>query len=147
MLLKERFQITRPLEEMELRLVRASLANAALVDPREEAILRTALSLARLYKVRHGERDVGVGALLTPFREEVERRLGPVLKAPFPPTRDRLMPHVKDLRQHAAKARDMVAQRLRGRVPPRHWTGKSGTRNWCWSPVAAAERPTSTWER
>ncbi|WP_174256981.1 patatin-like phospholipase family protein [Myxococcus xanthus] len=118
MLLKERFQITRPLEEMELRLVRASLANAALVDPREEAILRTALSLARLYKVRHGDRDVGVGALLTPFREEVERRLGPVLQAPFPPTRDRLMPHVKDLRQHAAKARDMVAQRLRGRVPP-----------------------------
>ncbi|MFP2910537.1 patatin-like phospholipase family protein, partial [Pyxidicoccus sp. 3LFB2] len=79
MLLKERFQINRPLEELELNLVRAVLARPALLDAREEAVLRTALSLARLYKVQHGGLDVGVGALLTPFREEVERRLSPIL--------------------------------------------------------------------
>ncbi|WP_256568695.1 patatin-like phospholipase family protein [Myxococcus qinghaiensis] len=117
-LLKERFQITRPLEELELSLVRASLASPGLLDAREEAILRTALSLARLYKVQDGGLDVGVGALLTPFREEVERRLTPVLGGPRPPTRDRLVPHVRDLREHAAKARDGVVARLRGRVPP-----------------------------
>nr|WP_211194137.1 patatin-like phospholipase family protein [Pyxidicoccus fallax] len=117
-MLKERFQITRPLEELELSLVRAAMASPGLLDAREEAILRTALSLARLYKVQHGEMDVGVGALLTPFREEVERRLGPVLRGPRPPTRDRLIPHVKDLREHAAHARDTVLKRLRGRVPP-----------------------------
>ncbi|MCP3101303.1 patatin-like phospholipase family protein [Myxococcus sp. K15C18031901] len=118
MLLKERFQITRPLEEMELALVRAVLAEPGLLDAREEATLRTALSLARLYKVPHGERDVGVGALLTPFREEVERRLSPVLRGPRVPTRDRLVPHVRDLREHAARARDGVLARLRGRIPP-----------------------------
>jgi predicted acylesterase/phospholipase RssA len=116
-LLKERFQITRPLEELELSLVRAALASPSLLDAREEAILRTALSLARLYKVQHGGLDVGVGALLTPFREEVERRLAPVLRGPRPPTRDQLVPHVRDLREHAARARDAVAKRLRERVP------------------------------
>ncbi|QSQ27374.1 patatin-like phospholipase family protein [Pyxidicoccus parkwayensis] len=117
MLLKERFQINRPLEELELNLVRAAMASPHLLDAREEAILRTALSLARLYKVQHGELDVGVGALLTPFREEVERRLTPVLGGSRPPTRDRLVPHVRDLREHAARARDAVAKRLRERVP------------------------------
>ena len=116
-LLKERFQITRPLEELDLALVRAVLANPGLLDAREEAVLRTALSLARLYKVQHGGLDVGVGALLTPFREEVERRLGPVLRGPRTPTRDRLVPHVRDLHEHAARARDGVAKRLRDRVP------------------------------
>jgi len=117
-LLKERFQITRPLEEMELALVRAVLAEPGMLDAREEATLRTALSLARLYKVPHGGRDVGVGAHLTPFREEVERRLSPILRGPLRPTRDRLVPHVRDLREHAARARDGVLARLRGRVPP-----------------------------
>ena len=78
MLLKERFEITRPLEEMEISLVRAALANPALIDAHEEAIIRTALSLARMYKVRHQGHDIGVGAWLEPFRLELERRLGPV---------------------------------------------------------------------
>ena len=58
MLLRERFQITRPLEELELALLRAALANPALVNAHEEAVLRTALSLAKLYKVHHDGRDV-----------------------------------------------------------------------------------------
>lgn len=79
MRLRERFEITRPLEEMELALVRAAIADPKLVDAHEEATLRTALSLARLYKVNHEGRDVGVGAYLQPFREDLTRRLGPLL--------------------------------------------------------------------
>jgi hypothetical protein len=74
-LLKERFQITRPLEEMEIALVRAAGANPGLISPVDESLLRTAISIARLYKVRHQGKDVGMGAFLTPFREEVTRKL------------------------------------------------------------------------
>ncbi|MBU8900460.1 patatin-like phospholipase family protein [Corallococcus sp. M34] len=101
---------------MELALVRASLASPGLLDAREEAILRTALSLARLYKVRSEGCDVGVGAQLTPFREDVERRLGPILKGSRPITRDRLVPHVRDLREQSLQARDALVRRMRARV-------------------------------
>ena len=70
MLLRERFEITRPPEQMEIALVRAALDHPALLDAHEEAVLRTALSLARMYKVRHDGHDVGVGAWLDPFRLE-----------------------------------------------------------------------------
>lgn len=117
MLLKERFHITRPLEEMELALVRAAMARPGLVDAREEAILRTALSLARLYKVHHGTHDVDVGPLLTYFREDVTRRLMPALLGKRPPTRDQLIPHVRDLRPRLLQARNELVNRLKDRVP------------------------------
>lgn len=117
MLLKERFEITRPLEEMEISLVRASLANPALVDAHEEAILRTALSLARMYKVRHQGRDVGVGAWLEPFRLELERKLGPVL-GKGAPTRAALLPQLKDLKDRTIEVRDGLAKRFENRLSP-----------------------------
>jgi hypothetical protein len=64
MRVRERFEIIRPLEELESALVRAALVDPGLVTAHEEAIVRTALSLARLYKVREGTRDVGVGVAL-----------------------------------------------------------------------------------
>ncbi|MGA9523284.1 MAG: patatin-like phospholipase family protein [Myxococcaceae bacterium] len=118
MLLRERFQITRPLEEMEIALVRAAQRTPQLLNPMEEAVLRTALSLARLYKVRHQGRDVGMGAFLAPFREDVHRRLAPVLLGSRPPARELLLPHVRDLREETLRTRDELLRRFRNRLPP-----------------------------
>ncbi|MCU0701585.1 MAG: patatin-like phospholipase family protein, partial [Myxococcaceae bacterium] len=117
MRLRERFEITRPLEELESALVRASLADPSLVTAHEEAVLRNALSLARLYKVREGTRDVGVGAYLEPFRHEISRRLGPVLI----PKRGRverslLMPHLKELKERTVNTRDSLLVHFRDRL-------------------------------
>ena len=118
MRLRERFEITRPLEEMELALVRAAIADPRLVDAHEEATLRTALSLARLYKVNHEGRDVGVGAFLAPFREDLSRRLGPVLlPAKGKLTRAQLLPHLRDLKERTTNTRDQLVRRFADRLP------------------------------
>lgn len=117
MLLKQRFEILRPLEQMELALVRASMDSPSLLNPREETVLRTALALARFYKLRHEGHDHSVETWIAPFREEVSRRLGPVLLGGGRITRDQLVPHVQDLRTHALKLRDDLVHRLHGRVP------------------------------
>ena len=117
MLLRERFQQNRPLEEMEVALVRAATLDARLLTPNEEAILRTALSLARLYRVRHEGRDVGVGSYVAPFREQVTRILTPVLLGSKPPTRERLVPLVTHLKPETLKARDALLDRFRARLP------------------------------
>jgi len=115
--LKERFEITRPLEEMEIALVRGALENPKLVDAHEEAVLRTALSLARMYKVREGTHDVGVGAFLEPFRQEIERRLKPVLTAEKI-ERALLMPHLKELKERTLHTRSQLEKRFEGRLSP-----------------------------
>ena len=80
-------------------------------------MLRTALSLARLYRVRNAERDVGVGAYVRPFREMVARLLTPVLLGPRPPSRDRLVPLAGHLRDETIKARDQIIHRFRHKLP------------------------------
>lgn len=117
LLLRERFQITRPLEEMELQLVRSSHRDPELVNPIEEAVLRTALSLARLYKIRHEGRDVGVGAFLAPFREDVHRRLEPLLLRKKPPAREELVPVIRDLRESTLQTREALLHRVKDRLP------------------------------
>lgn len=103
---------------MELALVRAAIADPKLVDAHEEATLRTALSLARLYKVNHEGRDVGVGAYLQPFREDLTRRLGPLLlpvKGKL--TRAQLLPHLRDLKERTINTRDQLVRRFAERLP------------------------------
>ncbi len=117
MRLAERFKVNRPLEEMEIALVRAAQAQPELITPPEEAALRTALSLARVYKLRHEDRDVMVGGALSAFREDVARRLSPVLLAKAPPRRDQLVPLARDLRENALRMREALVKRLEGRVP------------------------------
>lgn len=114
----ERFALIRPLEQMEIALVRGAIADPALVDAHEEAVLRTALSLARLYKVRGtAGRDIGVGAWLAPFREEMERRLKPVLlPARGRIARTELLPHLKELKDRTLRTRDDLLGRLKDRV-------------------------------
>ncbi len=119
MRLTERFEITRPLEQLELELVRASIAQPGLVDPHEEAVLRTALSLARLYKVREGRADVGVGAWLEPFRVEIERRLtSALLPDKGPIRREALLPHLRELKERTVNTRDQLIKRFENRISP-----------------------------
>ena len=116
MRLTQRFESIRPLEEMELALVRAALDRPALVDAHEEATLRTALSLARMYRVRHEARDVGVGAFLEPFRDEIVRRLGPALLASRI-ERTALLPHLRDLKERTLATREALVRRFENRLP------------------------------
>src|SRR5690242_3365118 len=104
---------------MELALVRAAIADPKLIDAHEEATVRTALSLARLYKVNHEGRDVGLGAYLDPFREDLARRLGPLLLPPGNAklTRAQLLPHLRDLKERTVNTRDQLVQRMAHRVP------------------------------
>lgn len=117
MLLKQRFQINRPFEEMELSLVRALVSKPELVNPTEEAVIRTALSLARIYRVKHGEKDVRVGAFLDPFRETVSRRLSPLLLRDRAPSREELLPLVRDLKDRSLRTRDELFKRCENRLP------------------------------
>lgn len=102
---------------MEVRLVRAASKDPDLVTPNEEAVLRTALSLSRLYRVRHGTRDVGVGMFLRPFREDVQRRAGAVLLGRGPLRREGLVPLVRELREPTLRTRDALLQRFKERLP------------------------------
>ncbi|MFT3707740.1 MAG: patatin-like phospholipase family protein [Archangium sp.] len=118
MRLKERFGITRPLEELELALVRGAIANPKLVDAHEEAVIRTALSLARMYRVHHDGHDVGVQTAVDAFREDLHRRLTPVLlPAKGPITREALLPHLRELKERTLNTRDQLVRRFADRLP------------------------------
>ncbi|HVE85832.1 MAG TPA: patatin-like phospholipase family protein [Myxococcales bacterium] len=118
MRLQQRFEVIRPLEEMEVALVRASARDPALVTPPEETVVRTALSLARLYRVPHQGREVGVGAFLEPFRNEVRRRLEPLLLDGRPVRRDALAPLLPWLKEETLRRRDALVKRTVDRLPP-----------------------------
>ena len=117
MIFQERFETIRPLEEMEVALVRASARDPALVTPPEEAAVRTALSLARLYKVSHRGREVGVGAFLEPFRREVRRRLEPVLLDGQPIRREALAPQLPWLKEETLLRREALVKRTADLLP------------------------------
>jgi predicted acylesterase/phospholipase RssA len=117
MRLSARFQIMRPLDEMEMALVRAAQEKPTLVTAQEEGTLRAALSLARIYKLGPKGREIRVGAFLTPFREEISQRLSPMLLGKKPPTRDQLAPLAIQIRPLLVKTRDALAHRLKDRMP------------------------------
>lgn len=118
MRLAERFDSVRPLEQMEIALVRAAIDQPRLLDAHQEAVFRHALSLARLYKVRVHDKDLGVSGFLTPFREEIERRLKPVLLPKRGAVeRSMLLPHLADLKDRTRHTRDALIKRFDGRLP------------------------------
>lgn len=102
---------------MEVALVRAAELNPNLIAPVDESVIRTALSLARLYKVRHDGKDVGMGAFLAPFREDVQKRLQPVLLGTRPPTSEQLVPLASELRDRTLTTRDLLFDRFKDRIP------------------------------
>lgn len=97
--------------------MRATHSNPNLLDRQECAVLRTALSLARIEKIRTGGVDVRVRGFLHAFREEVVRKLKPILTRKSPPSREDLAPLVKVLRDPTLNTRDALASRLASRVP------------------------------
>jgi predicted acylesterase/phospholipase RssA len=117
MRLSKRFHITRPFEEMEMALVREVLARPALIPAQDETVLRTALSLARMYKVSHEGREIRVGAFLAPFRDEVGQRLRPVLARKAPASREELGAAARELGPKVVAAREALFQRMRDRLP------------------------------
>lgn len=118
MRLTERFKQNQPLEQMELALVRAAQHNPLLLTPGDEAVLRTSLALARMHKVRQDGRDVRVGAFLDPFREHVQRRLGPVLLGRRKAAREDLVPLARDLKERTIRTRDELVRRFSNRLSP-----------------------------
>ena len=103
---------------MEIALVRAAIADPTLVDAHQEAVLRSALSLARMYKVRVGEKEITVGGFLAPFRDEIDRRLKTVLlPANGKIQKSLLLPHLKELRERTLHTRDELVKRFDGRLP------------------------------
>jgi len=115
--LQERFEALRPLEQMEVSLVRASAEDPALVTAHEEAVARTALSVARLDALSHQGRQVEVGSLLAPFREELKKRLEPVLLNGKPVRRESLAPHLPWLKAEGLARREAVVAWARDVVP------------------------------
>ncbi|RMG18523.1 MAG: patatin-like phospholipase family protein [Deltaproteobacteria bacterium] len=78
--LSKRHAALRPLEDMEVALVRASLDAPSWLSAEEEAKLRYALSLARVCEVRTSDgRDVDLTDLTQPLRERLTDTLGPLL--------------------------------------------------------------------
>ncbi len=79
-LLQRRFELLHPFEEMERRLVRASVSGRHRIHARDENALRYALSLARLWCIPGDDgRDVAVAGLLGEFRAQLSTALSPVL--------------------------------------------------------------------
>ncbi|HEY8206511.1 MAG TPA: patatin-like phospholipase family protein [Myxococcaceae bacterium] len=117
MTFQERFEAIRPLEEMEVTLVRAAAQDPALVTAHEEAVVRTALSVARLDQVSHQGREVDLGEPLRPFREEVRRRLEPVLLNGKPVRREALAPLLPWLKEESLGRRDEVVRHAQDLVP------------------------------
>lgn len=75
----ERHRCQQPIDALEVALVRASLDRPGHLPARDEAALRWALSLARLWTIRSGGREVPVEDDVLALREEVTRILAPVL--------------------------------------------------------------------
>jgi len=102
---------------MEVALVRACVESPALLTLEEEAVLRYVLSLAKLYKIRHEGQDIGVGEVVSMFRESVHKRLSPLLLGSRPLSREELAPCVAPLRDQALFTRGVLFERMKSRVP------------------------------
>lgn len=88
---------------MEVALVRACAQAPHRFMPHEENVLRTALSLARMYAIQHQGQTFDVGTFLNPFREEVERLLNPVLGTSVSPPREALQRQIGPLREKTVR--------------------------------------------
>jgi predicted acylesterase/phospholipase RssA len=116
MKLKERFDLMRPLEQLEINLTQACIDDPGLLNVHEEAVIRTALSLARLYKIPFEGKEVRVGVWLKPFREAIERNLGRPLRAKAI-SRMALQPHLKTLQESVVNTRENLVKRMSHQVP------------------------------
>ncbi len=114
----ERAKGQRALEQLEVLLVRATLATPRLLDIREETVLRTALSLARLSVVPWQGVEHRVAPFLAAYRAEVERRLGPAITSALAPVaRPLLLPHLRDLELRTKETIAALSSHFADRFP------------------------------
>ena len=117
MLLRERFRRLKPLEDLEIDLVRASLAHPGALPQPAEAALRWAVGLARLHTLPADGGDLHLDADLEPWREELGRHLEAIGAGRSLDLRRAaaLAPH---LAARARAARDALLRRHADRLDP-----------------------------
>lgn len=115
--LRERFRQLKPLEDLEVDLVRASLARPGALPAEAEGTLRWALGLARLHTLPGLDGPLPVDDDLAAWREELRRTLGDAL---FGPRLDleRLAAHAPALAREAIACRAALLRRYEGRLDP-----------------------------
>jgi predicted acylesterase/phospholipase RssA len=118
LILHERFRRQKPLEDLEVALVRAALDRPGSLPARDEAAIRWALGLSRLWLVRSGGRDVPVEGDVLPLRDEVTRLLGPILDGRRRPDPAPLAGVALPLARRAAAVREAILARHRDRLDP-----------------------------
>jgi len=116
-LLRERFRRLKPLEDLEIDLVRASLAHPGALPQPAEAALRWAVGLARLHTLPADGGDLHLDADLEPWREELGRHLEAIGAGRSLDLRRAaaLAPH---LAARARAARDALLRRHADRLDP-----------------------------
>lgn len=114
--LEQRFAAMRPFDEMERKLVRASLGGQR-IDARDEAALRYALTLARMWVLPGDDgRDVAVGGYLAEYRASLGALLGPLLHHDGAIEVPKLWTATRRAVELAGAAREVLAERVGHRV-------------------------------
>lgn len=116
-LLRERFRKQKPLEDLEVALVRASLASPGALPPREEARLRWALGLAKLHSLRVGRVDVPLEHEVVEFRDELLAVLRPLFEGERVELAA-LAAIAPSLARRVGRLRAQLLRRHADRVPP-----------------------------
>ncbi|WP_373049028.1 patatin-like phospholipase family protein [Vulgatibacter sp.] len=117
MLLRERFRRLKPLEDLEVDLVRASLAHPGALPPPAEAALRWSIGLARLHTLQADGGDLPVEEEIASFRYDVERLLAPLFEGRTPDLAGAaaLAPQ---LAERSRSCRESLLRRHEGRLDP-----------------------------
>lgn len=116
MLLRERSRRLRPLETLEVALVRAALDRPGALSPREEAQLRWAISLSRLMVLPHDGAEVPLEHEVMALRELVLRHLDPGTSGTIDLAA--CAAAAGPLAQRARQTRDALLRRHADRVDP-----------------------------
>jgi predicted acylesterase/phospholipase RssA len=116
--LTRRHEITRPLDDFEIKLVRLSMAHPGAVHPRDEAALRYILTLAKLLVLRMADgSDLAVDEHTAELRDRIHARLGTLLTAQTINTQE-LARAVPALTETAKTARARVVVAMADRLSP-----------------------------
>ena len=116
----DRTSTLKSLEQREVALVRALLREPGLLDARQEAGLRTAISLSRLHHLRGPGGELEVEELLLPLRHETLKLLevaGLKERGASALSAEKLRPVATILRNEAIRAQGALYQRFAGHLP------------------------------
>lgn len=114
----DRFDTLKPLDDLEVSLIRQVLARPALVGSEDEAALRQAISVARMHRVEGEGGTLLVEDLTRRLRDEVHTLLDGQLGPGRTANREALGAAAPLLQMRARQVRREMLQRLQGRVEP-----------------------------